>query len=238
MKKTMMKILYFLSFLLALIQTAACTPIHPAPELQIVCIPQVNESAVFEVTVKSGILSIDNATVMFNGHTNVTNGTGVVTFRAPQVIPDANNTFIITALKEGYLSTNWSIRILNIPQLFPTVPSSVLLENTTFIVTVLNDEGIPVENVTLIFEHNNYTTDPNGIVRLTTPVVQKTKTSVLSVKKQGYLPNTLSLQISPRPTQEDIFGVRFLLGICAAVVIVSIALITYKYLKGRQINRK
>jgi hypothetical protein len=238
MKKTLLILLYFFFLLLALLPTATITRSYPPPELQILCTPQVNEDAMFEVTVKSGILSIDNVTVTFNGDTIQTNATGKATFRAPFVIPDANNTFSITASKEGYVSTNWSILILNIPQLFPTVPSPMIMENTTFIVTVLNDEGTPVENVTLMFEHNNYSTDRNGIVRLTTPAVKKTETSILSVKKQGYLSNTLSLQISPRPTRENILGIYLLLGICATIVIASTAFIIYRFLKGRQINRK
>ena len=236
MKKTI--ILSFLFFVLFLIPTSGITASHPPPELQILCETQVNEDSVFLVTVKSGVLFMDNVTVMFNGETNQTNATGATGFHAPFVIPDANTTLTIIASKEGYQSANWSIHILNIPQLFPTVTSSLIMENASFVVTVLTDQGIPVENATLTYEHKNYTTDSNGAVGLITPLVPQTKTLILSVKKPGYISNTLALTISPRPTQENLFGVLLILGICAAIVIASLALVIYKYLRERRINRK
>jgi hypothetical protein len=236
MKKTIS--MSFLFFVLFLILTSGFTASYPPAKLQIVCPAQVYEDSVFFVTVKSGVLFMDNATVMFNGDTNQTNATGVAGFRAPFVIPQENTTLTITVLKEGYQSGNSSIHILNIPQLFPMVTSSVMTGNTSFVVTVLTEDGTPVENVTITYDHRNYTTDMNGVVTLITPFVPQTKTMVLSVQKTGYLSNTLSLTISPPPTQENILGVLLILGICAVIVVASLALVVFNYLKARKINRK
>jgi hypothetical protein len=236
MKKIISVSLLF--FVLFLIPTSSFATSPQSPKLQIFCATQVGENSVFLVSVKSGILFIDNATVTFNGKTNQTNATGVAGFQAPFVTPDANTTLTITALKEGYQSGNRSIFILNIPQLFPMVVSSLIMENTSFVVTVLSDDGTPVENVTLTYENMNYTTDENGVVTLITPVVPQTKTIRLLVYKQGYLSNTLSLTISLPPTQENFLGFLLILGICAAILVVSIGFLLYIYLKNRRINRK
>ena len=84
-------------------------------DLSIFCPSIVNESFPFVVTVKSNNISIANATVTFNGKTNVTNSSGMAGFFAPRVLPDGDNSFTIAAFKEGYNSTTVHITVPEIP---------------------------------------------------------------------------------------------------------------------------
>jgi len=98
-------------------------------DLTIICSSKVEESYPFVVTIKSNNTTIANATVTFNGEENKTNNQGKVIFYAPRVLPNENNTYTITAIKEGYNSTTISIEIVNVPQLFPTVINSNIEEH-------------------------------------------------------------------------------------------------------------
>jgi len=148
----------FLLFFLVLAPSTIITSSQTHPELLVLCPSEANEDSVFLVTIKSGTIFITNATVTFNGETTLTNATGKVTFQAPRVVPDVNNTFTITASKEGYNTMSCFITILNVPQLFPTIPSTYLTEYTTFVVTVVDEQGRPIKNATITYENKEYQT--------------------------------------------------------------------------------
>ena len=145
-----------------------------SPALVITCPPIVNESAVFTCTITSNGSAIDNVTVEFDGNINLTNSLGQVQFTASRVLPYRDNNFTIIASKHGYLQNSTNISILDVPQVLPSVMSSNIVENTTFVVTVVDDEGVVVENVTITYLQQEYFTDVNGRVTLKTPCVNKT----------------------------------------------------------------
>jgi len=237
MKRTSGMLVSFLLLFTVLVPLFTSTSLQATSELSIVCLSEVNEDSMFRVTVKSGAEVVPNATVTFFGENAITNVTGNVTFKAPRIVPDANNTFTITASKEGYQTANTSITIRNIPQLFPTVDSPYMTEDTTFVVTVIDDQGQLIENVTLTYEKEDYFTDENGTVSLCSPSVRKSETYTIAVHKQGYLSNSLQIIVSPRPSDINILGIQLILGICVVTIVSSIALLTGKYLKKRRINR-
>jgi hypothetical protein len=207
-------------------------------ELSIQCSSEVNEKAFFTVNITSQNTSLANATVTFIEETSLTNTQGIVTFQAPRVVLDENNSYTITASKEGYNTTTMSITVLNVPQLFATVASSYLTENTSFIVTVVDEQGRIIDNATIMFERTEYTTGENGTVTLLTPQVWKSETYFINVTKSGYLPNDLPIVVSPRPTPENLLGFLILIGICFIIVIASLAILISRHLKRRRINRR
>jgi hypothetical protein len=207
-------------------------------ELSIQCSSEVNEKAFFTVNITSQNTSLANATVTFIEETSLTNTQGIVTFQAPRVVLDENNTYTIAASKEGYNTTTMSITVLNVPQLFATVASSYLTENTTFIVTVVDEQGRIIENATIMFERTEYTTDENGTVTLQTPLVWKSETYFINVTKSGYFSNALPIVVSPRPSSENLLGFLIFIGICFIMVIASLAILISRHLKRRRINRK
>jgi hypothetical protein len=222
-------------FLLAPVQLLGSATMLPA--LSILCPAEVDENDFFTVTITSNNTSLANATVTFNGETNLTNTVGIVTFQAPRVVFDENNSYPITASKEGYNTTTASITILNVPQLFSTVLSTYLTENTTFVVTVVDEQGRIIDNATITFEATEYTTDENGTVTLQTPLVRKSETYFINVTKNGYLPNSLPIVVSPRPTPQNILGFLIFIGICFIIVIASLVILISRHLKRRRINR-
>ncbi len=237
MKKKQVILLCCLIFLIIIPLTNFSTAID-LPRLSLSCAAEVNEGSMFVITVTSGNVSIANATVRFNGEQNITNASGKVSFKAPRITPDENKTRTISASKNGYNTTTCLITILNIPQLFPTVSSTYLAENTTFIIVVVDEQGRNINNVTLRFQDKNYVTDENGTVVLQTPLVRKSETYTIDAQKEGYLTNTLRIVVSPKPSQENMIGLLLLIGICFVTVLVSIFLVANKYLKKRRINRR
>jgi hypothetical protein len=238
MKKIIGMLFCFLLFFLVLALSTIITSSQTHPELLVLCPSEANEDSVFLVTVKSGTIFITNATVTFKGETTLTNATGKVTFQAPRVVPDVNNTFTITASKEGYNTMSCFITILNVPQLFPTIPSTYLTENTTLVVTVVDEQGRPIKNATITYENKEYQTDENGTLTLRTPLVRKSETYKIIASKSGYLSNMFPIVVSPRPSQENLLGFLILLAMCCGIVVISIVLVVSKSLKRRRINRR
>jgi len=206
-------------------------------DLTIICSSKVEESYPFVVTIKSNNTTIANATVTFNGKENTTNNQGKVVFYAPRVLPDENNTFNITAVKEGYNSTIISIEILNVPQLFPTVFNSNIEEEMNFTVLVLDDEGQIVNNTKIEFNNRSYKTDENGTVILAAPTLDKTGEFWINATKAGYIKNSISIRIIPKPSLENILGLYVSILIVILIGILTGLIVTMKYLRRKRINR-
>ena len=206
-------------------------------ELSVICASKVNESYPFIVTVKVNNISIANATVTFNEDAKLTNLFGEVTFYAPRVVPDQNNTYNISVFKEGYKTTTITISVVNVPQLFPMAFSSNIKEETEFVVAVEDDEGKLVNNATITFNSKKYQTDINGTITLTTPSVNKSKLYIINVTKSGYIDNSIFVIIYPNPSKENIFGSFVVIGICIFIAVLSIAILIGKHLRRKRINR-
>lgn len=206
-------------------------------DLSIFCPSIVNESYSFVVTVKSNNISIANATVTFNGKTNMTNSSGMAGFSAPRVLPDGDNSFIITAFKEGYNSTTVHITVANVPQVFPIVIESNIAEETSFVVTVYDDEGRIVDNATITFNNKEYISSVNGTVALIAPSVNKTKTYVISATKQGYIDYSTFVTVDPALSPENLMGFFIVIGICIVIIVVTFIIMLKKYLRRKRINR-
>jgi len=206
-------------------------------DLSIFCPSIVNESFPFVVTVKSNNISIVNATVTFNGKTNVTNSSGMVGFFAPRVLPDGDNTYTIIAAKDGYNATVVNITVVNIPQVFPDVKSSNIVGKTIFIVTVYDDEGRIIDNATITFNNKEYMSSINGTVALPAPPVNKTKTYVISATKQGYIDGSIFITVDPALSPENLMGFLIVIGICIVIIVATFIIMLKKYLRRKRINR-
>ncbi len=206
-------------------------------DLSIFCPSIVNESYPFFVTIKSNNISIGNATVIFNGKTNVTNSSGMAGFFAPRVLPDGDNTYTIIAVKDGYNATVVNITVVNIPQVFPDVKSFNIVEKTIFIVTVIDDEGRIIDNATIVFNGKEYLSSVNGTVSLAAPSVNKSKAFVISATKPGYIDYSIFITIYPALSPENLMGFFIVIGICIIIIVTTIVIMFMKYLRRKRINR-
>ncbi len=237
MKKTVILIIASILFTVFLSPYTTEALDENSSDLSIICPSQVNESYPFVITIKSNNISIDNVTVIFNGGENLTNSAGRVIFYAPRVLPDENNTYNITASKEGHNSTTISITVANVPQLFPTVISSTIDEGTDFVVTVSDDEGRLVDNATIIFNDKSYKTDINGTITLTAPSLNRTEEYTINATKPGYIDNSILIRIIPGPSQENLLGFYISVLILIFIAILVVVLLIMKHLKRRRINQ-
>ena len=206
-------------------------------DLSIIVPSQINESFPFSVTIKSNNVSIANVTVTFNGNINRTNSFGIVGFTAPRVLPDGDNTYTIVAVKDGYNATVVNITVANVPQVFPDVMSSNIVEETIFIVTVIDDEGRIIDNSTIVFNGKTYLSSVNGTVSLTAPSVNKSKAFVISAIKQGYIEYSIFITVYPDLSPENLIGFFVFIFICILIVIMTFIIMLRKYLKRKRINR-
>ena len=158
---------------------------------------------VADYTTEDGIYSpVEGAMVEFNGETNLTNESGITTFVAPEV--KENTTFQIIAQKDT-LSNSTSILVINNPNDDPTdkqliiltYPSSPILENTTFLVTV-HDGYNYVENALVEFNNITSLTNETGVTKLTAPSVENDTEFNITVSKEGYISNITSILVKNR----------------------------------------
>jgi len=110
----------------------------PEPQLVIHAPSSVYEGSYFGVEIIADNQTVPGASVVFNGEVKITSSNGSVSFTAPEVSQDMS--FIIYASKEGYISVNATIIIMNIPepQLVIHAPSSVY-EGSYFGVEIIAD---------------------------------------------------------------------------------------------------
>ena len=197
----------------------------------------VNESSSFFVTIQYDGSPVSNVTVRMNGQINLTNEEGTAWFIAPRVLPDENKTLLINATKEGYNSSSISVLVQNIPQLFPTLSQSNIEESTNFTLTILDDQGQLVPNASIIFNDQSYHSDANGTATLLSPSVDSSSEYFINVSKTGYLKNSISLKVVPKPTLENILGIY--LAIITVIIIISLTgiVVIARYFRRKQINK-
>ena len=191
----------------------------------------------FHITITSNNTPVENVTVTFNGETNMTNSSGIVGFIAPRVSADTNHFYPIKASKEGYNTSTDTITVQNVPQVLPTVDVPGITENTSFIVTTFDDQGRIVSNVTILFNEKEYRTASDGTVRLTAPLVNKSKVFQISAQKPGYIDFSIAVTIYPSISSENFIGFIIVIIICASIIVATFIIMIRKYLKRKRINR-
>ncbi|MBN1280657.1 MAG: hypothetical protein JXA00_03320 [Candidatus Thermoplasmatota archaeon] len=226
-------ILLLILVLFPLLRCASCTQ---AADLSLLCPTEVDENAWFEVTVTADNTPIANVTMSFITLVYLTNESGAVRLQAPRVEPTQNKSVLLTAEKEGFNATTCQVTIKNIPQLFALVTSSYISENTFFTLTVVDEQGLIVDNVTVTYQNQSYSTDLNGTVPLSTPGVRKSETYEIHVEKSGFLPNTIAINVSPQASAFNLLGFSLILVICCGIIVVSLSIVLYRFWKHRRLS--
>lgn len=236
-KKIVSILLLFVLFMGIMVDSSISQNTSPQ-SLEIQTVSTINESYFFTVLVTSQNNAVENATVSFNGITNITDSFGVAGFTAPRVSSNHSNIFQITASKTGYLSNTTSISVVFVPQLFPFVASAAVTENTYFVVTTFDENGLVIENVTILFDEQLFITDENGEISLLAPWVSKAKQYLITASKPGYLNYSITITINPSLTFENIIGLFFIIAICIGLIFVTFYIVLKKYMKAKRINKK
>ncbi|MEM0467505.1 MAG: hypothetical protein QXX20_07965 [Candidatus Thermoplasmatota archaeon] len=179
-----------------------------------------------------------NATVIFNQHTKYTNSTGYTSFNAPRVLPNGIATYQIIAYTSRLSPVYKNISILNRPQLFALLERTAIQAKKPFLITIIDDEGRLIENVTISFNNKQMRTDKNGSIILLAPDVNKTKLFNITLEKNGYINNTILIIVSPFGSSENVVGLYVSIGIFLMLSILSSVLLIQRYLKKKKINRR
>jgi hypothetical protein len=181
--------------------------------LRIYTIDEVYELETFAVSVytlqNQSPEFLNNVTIHFNGAIFVIspdNENYEVILTAPDV--DENSTFFITATKEGYVNTTKNITILPKRRLVITPDVYTVDANTQFSVLITDDNGQPVNGVTVaiesfIGEDSLGVTNPDGRAWLVAPSdLQEIR---LLAQKQGYHDgNPLTIKVNIPPSFVDL----------------------------------
>lgn len=218
-------------------------PIYPAePQLYIDTVDRVSSGeyftvSVFDPSLKNTTPYLVNVLVIFNNKEYVITEeeNGEITLLAPQVI--TNTTYKIEAYKEDYRPGFKNITVIpakhNHSSLVITLKSFIVSANEKFLVLVTDEEGIPIENVTVRIE--NFTgkettglTDKNGYTYLKAPNI---KEITIIAQKEGYNKGFKKLMITTVSSGPNsiIQNPHTPLIIAAAVLVIAII---YVYLRG------
>jgi len=166
-------------------------------------IPSSVQEGIFTVTIKDGKGNlVKGAQVKFTGtgETKITDSNGQVSFNIsiPGTIPYA--TYKLIATKPGYRSDEESIIIMNIFNLYISVPSKAS-PGQKITVKVTSDAGqvygvkITLKKGTQVIETKTLT-GPEG-VSFTIPQVKKKTTFTIVAEKEGYKSATYDITVTP-----------------------------------------
>lgn len=230
-------ICFLLSFLISIPLSSLESQAEDLPSLILDYPKVVNESMTFSISVRNETAPLANATVLFLDQTNLTNKLGIAYLVAPRVQPEKNTTLPLIVRKEGYNDTTALISILNVPQLFVSVVDSYIRENTSFFVTVIDENASVIENATVTFNTTSILTNGNGTALFHTPLVSKKTNMTVTVTKSGYLGATIYIVIYPGLTLQNLVGFLLVIGI---LICISLLLIIYgveRYLRHRRFNK-
>lgn len=150
-------------------------------------------------------------------------GSGVVTIQAPQVDEDVE--YVITASKDGYVSAEETINILNkLPKLIVTLDKYTVDANEKFSVVVKDEDENPVADATVAIqdvfgEGTIATTNSEGRAWLVAPEIRGEIT--IMAQKDGYVDGTTPLMVNIGPS----FWESLLQNPYTPIVIVVIILI-------------
>lgn len=143
----------------------------------------VNEGESFTVTLtrRATTNPVVGALVTFNAETKTTGAQGTVTFDAPSVRTNLN--YQITARATGYVDATATILVINLPQIYLSVPEDEVVAGERFEVIAGGDDG---NNVGIRVTFNGVTriTSATGSVTFTAPAEEGTYT--VTATKEGY----------------------------------------------------
>ncbi|UCD14027.1 MAG: hypothetical protein JSW60_01005 [Thermoplasmatales archaeon] len=143
-------------------------------------------SGVEEVSVWRGSQKIDEST----------DSNGIVEFIAPSVFMDRE--YYIYAIKKGYnfAEGRVTIRDKSINQKKLTMEiENVINESYVFYVSVKDENGILLEEVTVSFNSEQKKTNENGTVSYLAPNVTVDRFYSIASSKHGYLPTSASIEV-------------------------------------------
>ena len=174
--------------------------------LYLLCWDSVPENFSFPIIVADYVTDdgryspVENATVMFNNETMLTNESGIAIFVSPEV--SENTTCIIEAYKEGYSSANKTIVVEDIKQpLYIILLNDTVEENSTFIIIVASyvnfstSDYLPVEDAVVEFNGETNLTNESGITTFVAPEVDENTTFEITAQKEGYIEKNITLTI-------------------------------------------
>lgn len=153
----------------------------------------VREFDQFLVTVSSDQGLVEGAHVQFNYNTSVTDESGQVTLKAPDVLITTN--YYIVVNKTGYKTTVKTIMVYNagLGDELMEVSAPLFIRDTDTIITIrvyYKNGGLPDANAAVLYRDKEYTrtrTNSLGVARLPVPVLSKGDNSfLLKVEKDGY----------------------------------------------------
>ena len=203
-----------INFLLIMLLITFFTPkvfAEPGEILEIVTIDEVNEEEFFSVSVMDPEI-IENSPwlidveIEFNGYIYEINDTAEIELQAPQVNEDTS--YIIKASKEGYISANKTIIVLNeeIKLLFISHDDFVVDAGERFSITITENDknGDPVEGVRIAIQSfgQSALTDDNGRAWLTAPE-DREKITIIATKN-GFENAQVLIEVNIPPTLLDL----------------------------------
>jgi hypothetical protein len=162
------------------------------------------------------------------GMTYLTSGAEpFITVETPQF--DENDSFVITATKEGYLTASVEITVLK-GELSIVADRGTVEEKKEFQITVKDQENTPVEGA-LVYVTSDAApilTDQQGMAYARAPDVEMSTTATIQVIKSGYLPGSTTIRIEN--VEGSIFDLpesKFLeiLPILIAILVVIFAIV-------------
>jgi hypothetical protein len=205
-----------------------------------------NESAgsiVFEGNSYDITVSTENDSVVLGVNITVLGNTYLTNLSEPFItieIPpfDTSDSFLITAIKEGYQSGILELNVLK-GELFIKTDHVVVDENTEFYVTVTDQDNIPVKDamVYVTEDASPLLTDSQGLVVAQAPEIETFTTTTIQVIKSGYLPGSTTIRIEN--VEGSIFNLtesKFLqiLPVLLAVLVVIIAVVYVLFRKRKE----
>jgi hypothetical protein len=183
----------------------------PGDLLEIVVLDEVKEEELFSISVMDPEITEESpwlidVEIEFNDIIYNINETAEVMVKAPQVDEDTN--FIIKASKEGYITTNKSILILDteIKTLVISHDDFVVDAGERFSVTITENDknGDPVVGVNIAIQSfgQSSLTDDNGRAWLTAP--ENREKITLLATKDGYENGQAQIEVNIPPTLLDL----------------------------------
>jgi hypothetical protein len=144
----------------------------------------INEGEQFTVTLtRRGTTSpVSGALVTFDAETKTTDAQGKATFTAPSV--RANLNYHITATATGYVDATATILIINLPQIYLSVPEDAVVAGEKFEVVAGGDDGNNA-GIQVTFQGETKITSATGTVTFTAPTEEGTYQ--VTATKEGYM---------------------------------------------------
>ena len=227
--------IYILILSLVFVSAFFSSVVSGEKQLYIDCLDIIDENEEFFVSVSDeNTYQLENNFIIdFQGVNYESHDDLYITLTTPSV--DEDTDFFINASKEGFVSANKIISVLNTDLLELTIdPSSVLIKpGEPFYVTIYDENNQLLEGVTVYIQNygESKTTKVEGYVVLNAP--KDDEKIIVKPKKDGYETASIELTIvSEKPFWSEIIEHRFF-PLFVAFIILVIAVI-FVHLRQRR----